>query len=344
MIEQPFDLPPDHPEIREGKVGVLIVNLGTPDDTDYWSMRRYLKEFLSDPRVIEVNRALWWVILNGIILTTRPSKSGAAYRSIWNEELDESPLRTITRSQTEKLASKFAKNKHVIVEWAMRYGNPSMEVGIKSLKDQGCDKILFCPLYPQYSAATTATANDKAFDVLKTQRWQPAVRTLPPYFETPEFITALANSLKSHISSLKWKPDLILASYHGVPEEYLLKGDPYHCQCVKTTRLLREHLKWGEDKLVMAFQSRFGKAEWIKPYTDKSVEELAKQGLKNLVVITPGFSSDCVETLEEIALEAGEDFLDNGGKNFSVVPCLNDSTGHITMLEKLVRKELGGWL
>lgn len=336
--------PAGHPMPAIGKVGVLLLNLGTPDATDYWSMRRYLKEFLSDRRVIEENPVLWWFILNGPILLKRPFSSGEAYRTIWNEKRDESPLRTITRSQAEKLAKALKGNKEIVVDWGMRYGNPSTKSRIEALKEQGCDRILLFALYPQYAAATTATAYDKAFDALKQMRWQPAIRTVPPYHDDPVYIDALAKSLKREVGKLKWKPEVILASYHGLPKEYFDKGDPYHCHCAKTTRLLRETLKWSDDFLRMTFQSRFGKAEWLQPYTDKTVEALAKQGVKNLAIVTPGFASDCVETLEEIAGENGEIFHENGGKNFAAIPCLNDTTEGMKVIEAVVKRELGGWV
>ncbi|MEC9368955.1 MAG: ferrochelatase [Pseudomonadota bacterium] len=336
--------PKGHPRPALGKVGVLLLNLGTPDGTDYWSMRRYLKEFLSDRRVIEVNPVAWWFILNGPVLTKRPFSSGEAYRSIWNTEKDESPLRTITRSQAQKLARVFKNNTAVVVDWAMRYGNPTTQSRIEALKALGCDRILLFALYPQYAAATTATAYDKAFDALKQMRWQPAIRTAPPYYDDPVYIDALAASLKKELAKLKWKPEVILTSYHGLPQEYFDKGDPYHCQCQKTTRLLREKLKWSEDYLRVTFQSRFGKAEWLQPYTDKTVEALAMEGVKNLAIVTPGFASDCVETLEEIAGENGDIFREHGGEKFAAIPCLNDSSEGMKVIETVVKRELGGWL
>lgn len=338
-------LPEGHPEVLHGRVGVLVINLGTPDGTDYWSMRRYLKEFLSDRRVIETNPLIWWPLLNGVILTTRPSKSGEAYASIWNKELDESPLRTITRSQSEKLVEAMGKQfPNVIVDWAMRYGQPSIADRLQGLKDRGCDRILLFALYPQYSAATSATVFDKAFDALKTMRWQPAIRTNPPYHDAPGYIDALAESLNAGIKELGWEPEVVLASFHGLPKSYFDKGDPYHCHCHKTARLLREALGWDEKRLRLTFQSRFGPAEWLQPYTDKTVEQLAREGVRNLAVITPGFASDCVETLEEIALEAGEIFHEHGGENFAALPCLNDSKTGIAMLDGLISRELQGWV
>ena len=337
-------LPAGHPPVSHGRIGVLLINLGTPDGTTYWPMRRYLKEFLSDHRVIEINPVAWWFILNGLVLTRRPQRSGHAYERIWNRELDESPLRTITRGQAEALAAALAADPRVQVDWAMRYGTPAIGPAIERLKAQGCDRILLFPLYPQYSAATVATAFDKAFDTLKTMRWQPAIRAVPPYHDHPAYIDALAVSLRTHMEGLAWTPDVIVASFHGLPEDTLAKGDPYHCHCQKTTRLLREALGLPEDKLVIAFQSRFGRAEWLKPYTDDKVAELARGGVRNLLAITPGFSADCVETLEEIAIGTREVFMQNGGENFSLVPCLNDSAPSIAMLEDIVRRELMGWL
>lgn len=336
--------PKGHPQIKRRKVGVLIINLGTPDATDYFSMRRYLKEFLSDSRVIEAPRLLWWFILNFIILTKRPSASGEAYKSIWNKEKNESPLKTITRSQAQKIAKDFEDYDDVVIEWGMRYGNPSTKAGIESLQAQGCDRILLFPLYPQYAAATTATACDKAFDALKEMRWQPTIRVVPPYFEDPDYIEALADSIQDHIAEMEWTPDLVIASFHGLPQRYFDAGDPYHCQCAKTTRLLRERLGWPEEKLKLTFQSRFGKEEWLQPYTDETVEKLAKDGVKNLAIVCPGFSADCVETLEEIAMEAGEIFEENGGENFTLIPCLNDSQDSIRVLSGLIKNELRGWV
>ena len=335
--------PSDHPKANKGKIGILLMNLGTPEATSYWPMRRYLKEFLSDPRVIETNPVLWWFILNGIILTLRPQRSGKAYEKIWNNALNESPLKTITRGQSEKLQEALKDRPEIIVDWAMRYGLPPVATRIEDLKAKGCDRILFVPLYPQYSAATTATALDKCFDALKTMRWQPAIRCVPPYFDHPAYIEALAKSLKQHIKELPWKPDMILASFHGLPREYLTKGDPYYCHCMKTARLLRDKMKLSPEQLQVVFQSRFGRAEWLQPYAQGTVEGLPAKGVKNLMMIMPGFSSDCVETLEEVAIGLDESFKHAGGANFSAVPCLNDGPASIDMLEILVRQELQGW-
>ncbi|GBE44244.1 ferrochelatase [bacterium BMS3Bbin10] len=337
-------VPRGQAEPASGKVGVLLLNLGTPDATDYWSMRRYLKEFLSDRRVVEENRLKWWLILNGPILLRRPFSSGEAYRSIWNRTLDESPLRTITRSQGEKLGAALKGNGRIVVDWAMRYGNPSTRSRIEALKSRGCDRILLFALYPQYAAATTATAYDKAFEALEAMRWQPAVRTVPPYYGDPVYIGALAASLKREVRRLKWKPDVILASFHGLPVKYIEKGDPYQNHCAATMRALREKLGWSEDFLRLTFQSRMGKAQWIRPYTDKTVETLAREGVKNLAVITPGFAADCVETLEEIAIENGDIFREHGGQNFAAIPCLNDSDEGMKVIRSVVERELQGWV
>jgi ferrochelatase len=336
---------PQGPEKAQGsgRIGVLLINLGTPDATSYWAMRRYLKEFLSDRRVIEVNRVLWWLILHCIVLVKRPFASGAKYRSIWNEELDESPLFTITRSQAEKVSASLSPREHIIVEWAMRYGNPTIASRIEALVAQGCDRLIVFPLYPQYAAPTTATANDKAFDALKAVRFQPALRTVPAYPDDPIYIAALANSIKAHLARLDFEPEVILASFHGLPEEYVKKGDPYQCQCMDTVDALRAVLGPIGAKLKLTFQSRFGRAEWIKPYTNKTVEALARDGVKTLAIVCPGFAADCIETLEEIAHENKDIFLEHGGEKFSYIPCLNDSDGGIQVLVHVIERELQGW-
>ena len=336
-------LPEGHPPIRHGKIGVLLANLGSPSGTDYWSMRRYLKQFLSDRRVIEAPRLLWWLVLNGIVLTTRPSKSGHAYSIVWNKERDEAPLLTITRSQAEKLDAMLG-DPRIVVDWGMRYGDPSIPSRMWALKEQGCERILVASLYPQYAAATTATANDSAFAALESMRWQPAVRTLPPYHDDPVYIEALAASLEAHLAGLDFEPEVVVASFHGLPRDYLDKGDPYHCQCQKTTRLLRERLGWPKEKLRITFQSRFGKAEWLQPYTDVTIAELARAGVRRMAVITPGFSADCLETLEEIAIRAGETFHEAGGEKFAAIPCLNDTPEGMRVIEHIVRRELQGWV
>jgi ferrochelatase len=336
-------LPKDHPPVPQQKVGVLLLNLGTPDATDYWSVRRYLKEFLSDPRVIETPKWKWWPILNLIILSFRPQKAGHAYAMIWDKERNESPLRVITRAQSEALAERFAGD-GVMVDYAMRYGNPSTQSVLEKMQAAGCQKILLLPLYPQYSATTTATANDKAFDALKTMRWQPAVRTAPAYFEDPKYIETLGNSIRDGVAKLDFEPDVVITSYHGMPVEYLQKGDPYHCQCFKTTRLVREYLGWPKEKLMVTFQSRFGPTEWLQPYTDKTLEALPGKGIKKVAILAPAFSADCIETLEEIAIGGKETFLEAGGEKYAYIPCLNDSVSGIDMIEDMARRELSGWL
>ncbi len=336
-------LPPNHPVVPKQKIGVLLLNLGTPDATDYWSVRRYLKEFLSDPRVIETNKFLWWPILNLVILSFRPQKSGHAYAQIWDKEKNESPLRVITREQTENLAQRLA-GEDIMVEFAMRYGNPSTRSVLEKMQQAGCQRILLVPLYPQYSATTTATANDKAFDALKTMRWQPAVRTAPAYFDSPDYIKALGDSIRDGVAKLDFEPDLVVTSYHGMPVDYLQKGDPYHCQCYKTTRLVREYLGWDKSKLMVTFQSRFGPTEWLQPYTDKTLEELPGKGIKKVAILAPAFHADCIETLEEIDIGVRESFLEAGGEHFAYIPCLNASPGGMDFVESMVRRELAGWL
>jgi ferrochelatase len=337
--------PSSHPPVESGRIGVLIANLGTPDATDYRSMRRYLKEFLSDKRVIEEDSLTWKLVLNGIILTLRPRSKGHDYDAIWNRERDESPLKTITRSQSEKLAASLASvDSRILVGWGMRYGNPSVGSAIDALAKQGCDRILFVPLYPQYAAATTATACDAVFRHLMTMRWQPTLRVAPPYHDDPVYIDAIAGSLREQLAKLPFKPDVILSSFHGIPRDYFDKGDPYYCHCAKTARLLRAALDLDENEFRLTFQSRFGKAEWLQPYTDKTVEALARSGVKNLAIVTPGFSADCLETLEEIAVENGDIFKANGGQNFAAIPCLNDSEQGMRVIREVVLRELKGWV
>lgn len=338
-----MSVPKDHPKLPPRRIGVLLVNLGTPDATDYWSMRRYLKEFLSDRRVIEENPVKWWLILNLIILSVRPGGKGKDYEKIWNREKNESFLKTITRAQADKLAASLP-DERILVDWAMRYGNPSIASRLEAMQKSGCDRILLIPLYPQYAAATTATVCDKAFDALAAMRWQPALRVAPAYYDQPSYIDALAGSLDEGLAGLPFKPDVIIASFHGMPEEYLHKGDPYHCQCTVTARLLRAKLGLEDSKLMMTFQSRFGTAEWLKPYTDATVKSLAEKGVKNLAVITPGFAADCLETLEEIAMENAHIFKSAGGENFAHIPCLNESERGMTVIRDIARRELMGWL
>lgn len=326
-----------HPSVKHGRTGVLLVNLGTPDSTSWWDVRRYLKEFLSDRRVIEVNPILWQIILNCFILTFRPSKSAHAYKQIWMKETNESPLRYYTDLQAKKLSSKIT-NTNVSVDFAMRYGNPSINSKLNSLKEKGCENIIVLPLYPQYAAATTATVCDEVYRCLMKMRWQPSLQIIPHYESEPLYIDALIYSIKKKILEIKWKPDLIIASYHGIPKEYFDKGDPYQCYCQKTTRLMKE--KFKDILIETTFQSRFGPREWLKPYTDKTLESLPEKGIKNILMISPGFSSDCVETLEEINIQGRESFIKKGGINFDYIPCLNDSEDHINLLNKLVKDYL----
>ncbi|HTV71156.1 MAG TPA: ferrochelatase [Rhizobiaceae bacterium] len=327
-----------------GKIGVLLVNLGTPDGTDFAPMWRYLREFLSDPRVIELPRIAWYPILYGIVLTTRPKKSGANYKKIWNREKDESPLRTFTRAQAEKLAAALAGEPAIEVEWGMRYGTPSIKSAVDALYAKGCRRIVYFPLYPQYSATTTGTAYDKLFRALMGMRDQPTIRGVPPYYAEPVFIDALAASIEKHLKTLDFEPEMILASYHGIPKPYSDKGDPYRAHCLETTRLLRDKLGWSEERFTSTFQSRFGAQEWLQPYTDKTVERLAKDGVKRIAIVNPGFSSDCIETLDEIGREVRDEFLHAGGEKFVHIPCLNDSDEGMKVIEALTRRELRGWL
>jgi ferrochelatase len=329
--------PPSH-------VGVLLVNLGTPDTADAKGVRVYLKEFLSDPRVIENQGPVWQLILNGIILRTRPRTKARDYQKIWNTERNESPLKTITRAQAEKLGRGIADHDHVEIGWAMRYGNPSIRAGIESLVKRGCDRLLVVPLYPQYSAATSATVCDEAFRVLASQRAQPTLRVSPPYYDDPNYIGALAGSIDAHLASLPFKPELIVASFHGMPKEYVDKGDPYQAQCIATTEALRKRLGLDASKLLLTFQSRFGNAEWLQPYTDATMAKLAQDGVKRIAVVMPGFAADCLETLEEIAQENAEIFRHNGGEEFSAIPCLNDSDAGMDVIRQLVLRELQGWI
>jgi protoporphyrin/coproporphyrin ferrochelatase len=335
--------PAAHPPASSGKVGVLIVNLGTPEGTDYWSIRRYLHEFLSDRRVIETPRALWAPILQAILLR-RPHAKGRDYEAIWNKELNEGPLKTITRSQSEKLGLKLRDlDRDVIVDWAMRYGAPAIGERIKTLQTQGCDRILVVPLYPQYCAASSATVGDKAFEALQAMRWQPAVRIAAPYYDDPVYIDALARSVHAGLAGLDFEPEMLIASYHGIPQAYFDKGDPYFCHCAKTTRLLREKLGMSDERLRMTFQSRFGRGEWLKPYTSQTLRELASSGVKRVAVLTPGFSADCLETLEEIGVENAGYFREAGGELYAAIPCLNDSPDGMAVIEAIARRELRGW-
>jgi ferrochelatase len=337
-------------ESAGGTIGVLLVNLGTPEATDYWSVRRYLKEFLSDRRVVETPRLIWWPILNLVILSVRPSRSGKAYQSIWNRDRNESPLKTITRAQAEKLAAWIVSGglgsakTAVKADWAMRYGHPAIAPALARFVEAGCDRLLIVPLYPQYAAATTASVGDAVFAVLARMRFQPALRIAPPYWAEPAYIAALAASLRKFLAGLDFVPDVILVSFHGIPQDYVDKGDPYPRHCEETFRLLAQALGPEGQKLKMSYQSRFGRAQWLEPYTDATVRALAREGRRNLVVITPGFSADCVETLEEIDKENRHFFLESGGKNFATVPCLNDSAEGMAVIRDIVARELKGWI
>ena len=338
--------PADHPPVRKAKIGVLIANLGTPDNYDYWSMRRYLNEFLSDKRVVDYSSWLWQPLLQLVILTKRPFSSGANYKLIWNNEQNESPLLTITKDQTRKIADQInaAHGDGIMVDYCMRYGNPSTISKVRAMVEAGCEKILFFPLYPHYAGATSATANDQFFRALMLEKRQPAARTVAEYFEHPLYIDALARSVEQAYAALPLKPDVLVASYHGMPKRYLMEGDPYHCQCAKTSRLLRERLGWEKGAIDTTFQSVFGPEEWLKPYTVEHVAELAKQGKKNIAVMAPAFSADCIETLEEINGEIREAFEHAGGETFTYIPCLNDSDAHITALTAIINENLAGWL
>ena len=326
------------------RVGILLVNLGTPDSADTRGVRIYLKQFLSDPRVIEDQGLLWKLVLNGIILRTRPARKALDYLKIWNVDKNESPLKTITRAQSEKLAAAISDHDHVVVDWAMRYGNPSIASRIEALTAQGCDRLLVMPLYPQYSAATSATVCDEVFRVLNTMRAQPTLRVSPPYYDDPDYIEALAVSINSHLARLPFQPELIVASFHGMPRKYVDKGDPYESQCIVTTESLRKRLGLNASKLLLTFQSRFGSDEWLQPYTDKTMEKLARDGVRRIAVVTPGFSADCLETLEEIAQENAEIFKGNGGEQFAYIPCLNDSEPGMDVIRQLALRELQGWI
>ncbi|HLW93192.1 MAG TPA: ferrochelatase [Roseiarcus sp.] len=348
-LNEAYPQPADHPPAKSGRVGVLLVNLGTPEATDYWSMRRYLKEFLSDRRVIETPRLLWWLALNLVILSRRPQRKGHDYDAIWNKERNESPLKTITRSSAEKLAAALAApgsdaKERRLVDWAMRYGKPAIAERLAALRGEGCDRILLVPLYPQYCAATTATVCDKAFDALKTMRWQPTLRVAPPYYDNPAYIDALAQSMRGAIDGLDFTPEVILVSFHGIPRAYVDKGDPYYRHCVETWRLLREATGFDVERMPMSFQSRFGPTEYLKPYTDATVKALAARGVKRLAVVTPGFAADCLETLEEIGVENAHYFREGGGEKFAALPCLNDSVDGMRVIESVVRRELQGWI
>ena len=346
-LKVPQNASSDHPKVPGKRIGVLLANLGTPDNYDYWSMRRYLSEFLSDRRVIDYSPWLWQPLLQLVILSTRPSRSGAAYKSIWNNEENESPLMTITRNQTVKIKD-FIEKKYgqkIKVDFCMRYGNPSTKSKVREMVQEGCSKILFFPLYPHYAGATSATANDQFFRALMKEKWQPVIRVVEPYFEQPLYIDALAKSVEDAYAKKEIKPEVLVCSYHGVPKRYLMQGDPYHCQCQKTTRLLKERLGWKDTDIITTFQSKFGPEEWLKPYTVEEVARLVEEeNKKSIAVIAPAFSSDCIETLEEINEEIKESFEEAGGKEFTYIPCLNDNNAHISALSSLIEKNLSGWI
>ena len=329
-------IPAGHPSIPRPRVGVLLINLGTPDAPEPKAVKRYLAEFLSDRRVVELPRIAWQPILRGVVLTTRPKKSAHAYSQVWRE--DGSPLAAITRAQALALTDAFGDD--VLVDWAMRYGRPAIADRLQAMKDAGCERILLAPLYPQYCAATTATANDRAFAHLATMRWQPAIRTLPPYYDDPAYIDALADSVRGGLAALDFTPDTVMASFHGMPQRTLELGDPYHCHCQKTGRLLGEAL--GMD-LTITFQSRFGRAKWLEPATDTVLAAMPGRGVKKVAIVAPGFSADCVETLEELTIRGRETFEEAGGTHFGYLPCLNDTPVGIEMLRKVIARELEGW-
>ena len=344
--QRPAHAQPDHPTVPAPKEGILLANLGTPDNYDYWSMRRYLSEFLSDRRVIDYSPWKWQPLLQLVILSKRPFTSGAAYKSIWNHEAGESPLMTITKQQTAKVkdAMQARYGDAVMVDYCMRYGNPSTQSKVAAMTAAGCQKILFFPLYPQYAGATSATANDAFFAALAKEKWQPAARTVEPYFDRPDYIEALATSIEKTYAKMETKPDKLLCSYHGVPLRYLMEGDPYHCQCQKTTRLLKERLGWDDTQIMTTFQSKFGPEEWLQPYTVEEVARQAEAGNRKIAVCAPAFSADCIETLEEINEEIKESFEHAGGEEFHYIPCLNDDDLHIKALSNVIEENLQGWI
>lgn len=333
--------PNDHPEIPRERVGVLLVNLGTPDAPEPGAVRRYLREFLSDRRIVDLPRALWLPVLYGVILNVRPAATARNYKKIWRAESNESPLRYYTRAQSEALAGAF-DGAHI--DWAMRYGEPSVRSRLGEMKEKGCTRILVIPLYPQYSATTTASVADAVFDAVKSMRWQPAIRMAPPFHDEPSYVSALAAVTNRHLNGLDWAPDRVVISFHGIPQRYFDAGDPYHCHCAKTARLLRETIGWADDFAPLAFQSKFGREKWLEPATDETIAKLAGDGVKNLAVIMPGFVADCIETLEEIDIAGRETFMAAGGENFTAIPCLNDASEMTTLLETIARRETAGWI
>ena len=338
----PAHAPSDHPALPTAKIGVLLINLGTPDAADASAVKRYLAEFLSDRRIVDLPRALWLPILHGVILNVRPAKTAEAYRAIWREDTNESPLRYYTRRSAEKLAGPLGAR--VMVDWAMRYGTPSIEERVAALKDAGCTRILAVPLYPQYSATTTGSVHDALFDAFKTLRWQPALRTAPAFHDHPAYIKALAATTRRALNGLDWTPERFVMSFHGLPKRYFEAGDPYHCHCAKTARLLRAEMGWSEQAAPLTFQSKFGREPWLEPATDATIEAMGEAGIRDIAVIMPGFMADCIETLEEIDIAARESFTDHGGRRFLSIPCLNDSDEAIDLLSEIIRTETAGWL
>ncbi len=337
--------PADHPRVKQPKIGVLLANLGTPDGYDYWSMRRYLSEFLSDKRVVDISDWIWQPLLQLVILSRRPFTSGANYKLIWNHAENESPLLTITKAQTAAISGEIEQmfGSGVMVDFSMRYGNPTTASKVRKMTEAGCEKILFFPLYPHYAGATSATANDAFFKALMAEKRQPTARVVAEYFDHPLYIEALAGSVTRAYAALDHRPDVLVTSYHGMPKRYLMEGDPYHCQCAKTSRLLREKLGWAPGTIDLTFQSVFGREEWLKPYTVEYVAKLAKAGKKSIAVMAPAFSADCIETLEEINGEIRESFIHAGGEVFTYIPCLNDEAAHIKALVQVIRENLQGW-
>jgi protoporphyrin/coproporphyrin ferrochelatase len=348
-MTQPHAVPAERTLSPPGRIGVLLVNLGTPDALGYWPVRRYLKEFLSDRRVVNTPRLIWWPILNLVILSTRPQRSSKLYETIWNRKLDESPLKTATRSQAERLAAWIAGgggagDRQIAVEWAMRYGEPSIPGGFEKLKAQGCERIVVVPLYPQYAGATTASVADKVEQSLARMRWRPELRSVAPYYDDPVYIEALASSVREGLTRLDFQPEVILVSFHGIPKSHVAAGDPYYDHCLETWRLLRERLHLSPEQCPISFQSRFGPSKWLEPYTDETVKALGRKGVKRMAVVTPGFSVDCLETISEIGVENREFFKESGGEKFALIPCLNDSPLGMGVIEHIVLRELLGWV
>ena len=325
------------------KIGILIAQLGTPDSPTPSALRRYLRQFLSDKRVVEVNRFLWWILLNCIILVTRPRRSAKLYKRVWND--DGSPLLSITKRQAEGVKKRLvAKHADIEVEFGMRYGNPSLEGALDRLIDSGCSKILLFPMYPQYAAATTASTYDAIFPHLLKRRWVPTLRVAEPYFAHPKYIGAQATIINDHLRRLDWKPQRLLLSYHGVPQRYVRNGDPYCCQCVETTEALRPLIEFDSAKIVHTFQSRFGREPWLMPYTDETLEHLGEDGVKDIAIVAPGFTADCLETIDELGTEGREEFCEAGGEKYALIPCVNDHEVWLDAMHDIIVEELGSWL